>query len=299
MCTGASIERLRPPTALANYVLYRHSFFFQMLYLCIIGILSGKLVKADRYEEIRDENFKSEIETAVAESESLANDLANMLARMERRDDKSGILTKMSRHKLAMNKQMNTEQTISFPESDSLTNNRVSKAVQAMASIIHKLSTSTGDSDESQLTSLTIEQLQFVASQVEEVSSFYDVDTVEEMLNLLKSISDKLELMFKEIKRTVLKGNRTEESVKIRELGVDEEKVSNGQNYSLGISLNTRKSVQQRIPIDLKDKEPEVNCRRIPAANHVQVCVPKVSTAFTQVNFLNGFVQEDQHCYDM
>ena len=64
----------------------------------------------------------------------------------------------MSKHKFTMGEQMNTEQKMSLPESDSLTRNRVSKAVQAMASIIHKLSRSTEDSDESELTSSTIKQ---------------------------------------------------------------------------------------------------------------------------------------------
>ena len=86
MCTGASIKRLQQPTVLASHAkhVYFCSFLFQMLYFDIIGVILGRFDKGEKYQ---CNKLSLKLSQHVAERKALANDMNNMLARMERRDD--------------------------------------------------------------------------------------------------------------------------------------------------------------------------------------------------------------------
>merc|ERR1712055_155108 len=135
-----------------------------------------------------DEVLKSEIEQAASESRHLADELAGMLDRLEIEEDRSA----------AVNAAVLGEQ------------DEVEAALKEMVDKIEKLAEASEDTSSETVSGLvkkkrvkeqelrkTLEQLELVASQIEEaadsVESDEDVNSLDKISRLLQSISDKVE----------------------------------------------------------------------------------------------------------
>merc|ERR1712212_1063544 len=135
-----------------------------------------------------DEVLKSEIEQAASESRHLADELAGMLDRLEIEEDRSA----------AVNAAVLGEQE------------EVEAALKVMVEKIENLAQASEDSSSETVSGLvkkkrvkeqelrkTLEQLELVASQIEEAAdtadSIEEVDTIEKIAKLLQSISNKVE----------------------------------------------------------------------------------------------------------
>jgi len=135
-----------------------------------------------------DEVLKSEIEKAASESRHLADELAGMLDRLEIEEDRSA----------AVNAAVLGEQE------------EVEAALKVMVEKIENLAQASEESSSETVSGLvkkkrvkeqelrkTLEQLELVASQIEEAAdtadSIEEVDTIEKIAKLLQSISNKVE----------------------------------------------------------------------------------------------------------
>lgn len=135
-----------------------------------------------------DQILKSEIEVAASESRKLADDLAGMLARLEIEEDRNQ----------AVNAAVIGEEA------------EVEEALKEMVEKIEKLAEASEDTSTDTVNGLvkkkrvkeqelrkTLEQLEVVASQIEEAAgsadSAEDVNSIEKIAKLLQSISDKVE----------------------------------------------------------------------------------------------------------
>merc|ERR1711936_1041514 len=135
-----------------------------------------------------DKVLKSEIEQAASESRHLADELAGMLDRLEIEEDRSA----------AVNAAVLGEQE------------EVEAALKVMVEKIENLAKASEDSSSETVSGLvkkkrvkeqelrkTLEQLELVASQIEEAAdtadSIEEVDTIEKIAKLLQSISNKVE----------------------------------------------------------------------------------------------------------
>merc|ERR1719234_2854327 len=135
-----------------------------------------------------DEVLKSEISQAASESRHLADELAGMLDRLEIEEDRSA----------AINAAVLGEQE------------EVEAALKVMVEKIENLAQASEDSSSETVSGLvkkkrvkeqelrkTLEQLELVASQIEEAAdtadSIEEVDTIEKIAKLLQSISNKVE----------------------------------------------------------------------------------------------------------
>jgi len=139
---------------------------------------------ADPEADAADDLLRSEIESAAEESRALADELAAMLGRLGIENDRE-----------------NAVEAAVIGDS-----NKVENALKDMLDKIEKLAEVSEDSntdvligsieqkreEEKELKS-TVEQLEIIAKQIEEVSSVKDIETIDDMAELLQSVSDKIE----------------------------------------------------------------------------------------------------------
>ena len=204
----------------------------QTLFLVILII--GSLIQAAPIPDVEDEILKEEIAAAAEESRALADDLAEMLARLDGNDDQ-------------IKKTFETD----------VEGNQVDGALKQLVSKIRELAAVSATSNDLNIPEaikerelkITLEQVELVAARVEEVSSFHEVDTFEKMAKLLKSISENIESKFGKSNNQNVKGEKVKQlaSNAIELNGIGDmirsiEKVTDGLKF-----MNHKKIVEEKI----------------------------------------------------
>merc|ERR1712106_1135972 len=201
----------------------------------LVVFLSGiTLVIAGPVPTIEDDILKSEIEAAAEESRALADDLAEMLASLDEEKDQ-------------------IEKNNNFDVNE----NKVETELRQLVKRIRELAVVSAQSNELDIhptikekeLKTTLEQLELVAVKVEEVSSFHEVDTFEEMAQLLQSISNSIE---RKVGKSSIKHETNDQGIELSSNtiefdGIDEmirsiEKVADGLKV-----MNHRKIIENKI----------------------------------------------------
>jgi len=224
-------------------------FLPTILILAISSIFSAANPEADSGDEI----LRSEIESAARESRALADDLAAMLARLEAEESREDAVDAAV---IGDNK-------------------KVKEALTEMVDKIEELAKASEDSNLSQIAGAvenerinedelerTLEELEIVAIQIEEVASSADsaveIDAIEQAAVLLQTVSDKVEEKTKNIDKGNEKStnvNKENGTTSLELNGIDEmiaslEKVTHDLR-DLNIQSENINSVQTE---DLKNK---------------------------------------------
>ena len=150
--------------------------------LFFVFLITVTVIIAAPAPDVEDDILKEEIAEAAEESRALADELAEMLARLDGNQDRIG-------KRLESNDE----------------GSQVEGALKKLVSRIRELAIVSSKSNKLNIPSTikerelrtTLEQVELVAAKVEEVSSFDEVDTFEKMAKLLKSISDIIERRFR------------------------------------------------------------------------------------------------------
>jgi len=240
-----------------------------ILILAVACMLSAANPEADPADEI----LRSEIESAAKESRALADELAAMLARLEAEEDRE-------------------EAVEAAVVGD---NKKVKEALTEMVDKIEELAEASEVSNLSKLTGAvknekireeelknTLEELEIVASQIEEVASSAqssdDINAIETMAELLQSVSDKVEEktnnidsdnekstkeVDRESKSTSLELNGIDEMIKslekvthdLRELNVQSEE----EDIKHTLEINEDKPISMRRKQKALDLESSLN----------------------------------------
>jgi len=224
-------------------------FLPTIVILAISSIFSAANPEADSGDEI----LRSEIESAARESRALADDLAAMLARLEAEESREDAVDAAV---IGDNK-------------------KVKEALTEMVDKIEELAKASEDSNLSQIAGAvenerinedelerTLEELEIVAIQIEEVASSADsaveIDAIEQAAVLLQAVSDKVEEKTKNIDKGNEKStnvNKENGKTSLELNGIDEmiaslEKVTHDLR-DLNVQSENINSVQTE---DLKDK---------------------------------------------
>ena len=226
-----------------------------ILFLVITATLSA----ANPESDLEDEILRSEIESAAKESRALADDLAAMLARLEAEENRedavdAAVIGDNKKVKEALTKMVDKIEDLAEASEDSRASSTIKKE----------------NIPEEELEK-TLEELEIVALQIEEVASSAatseEIDAIEEAAVLLQTVSDKVEKKTenidtsneistkkfdKDIKETTLELNGIDEMIESLEKVTHDlrEFNLNTENANIVESTKQRKSKQVRTESD-------------------------------------------------
>lgn len=182
-CTAqCNPQSLRSSTAAQRL---NHTGIMELAFIILAALLAA--TNTSPAPEV-DELLKSEIEVAAAESRKLADDLAGMLERLEIEDDRSAavdaaVLGDQDEVEAALKEMVEKIENLAEASEESST--------ETVSGLVKKKRV------KEQELRKTLEQLELVASQIEEAAdsadSIEEVDTIEKIAKLLQSISDKVD----------------------------------------------------------------------------------------------------------
>ena len=184
----------------------------------LVLLIRATLSAANPESELGDEILRSEIESAAKESRALADDLAAMLARLEAEENReeavdAAVLGDNKKVKDALTKMVDKIEELAEASEDSQASNTVKK-----------------ENIQEEELEKTLEELEIVALQIEEVASSAgtseEIDAIEEAAVLLQTVSDKVEKKTENIDKSneisTKKINKDNKETSLELNGIDE-----------------------------------------------------------------------------
>jgi len=239
-----------------------------MLPIILVLVLKSSTNLAEPDADPTDGLLRSEIESAASESRALADELADMLLRLEAEEDRAdaveaAVVGNENKVESALKEMIEKMEDLAEASEDS--NNKVLKG-----------STEQKQKEENELKE-TVEQLELVAKQIETASSVKDVETIDDMAKILQSVNDKIEgkldegskenveeFKFKVKDTTALELNGIDEMIRtlekvtddLRELHDDVDiSVENEETENIEDILNKNKISNQKLGTSSTDAE--------------------------------------------
>ena len=196
----------------------------RVVYL-IIGLISSVMCQAD--DEITDDILRSEIESAASESRALADELAEMLSRLEVEEVRKEAVEAVV---VGDDKKVETVLKDMIEKIDAL-------AIVSEYTEQENLKGSQKEKkEEEQELKSALEKLEVVAQNVKNATSKKDIETIDDMAELIKSVSDEIDNKFKsndEVNRSKPKSGKGLDETALELNGIEEmistlEKVTDG-----------------------------------------------------------------------